>query len=57
MYGNEKKPSRVFEIYERLFEFKQEDRSISEFMENSKVLLMKVRKEDGGFLGLEFLIL
>jgi len=31
MYGNEKNLSRVFEIYERLFELKQEDRSVPEF--------------------------
>ena len=31
MYDNEKNPSRVFEIYERLFELKHEDRSVPEF--------------------------
>ena len=31
MYGNEKSPSRVFEMYERLFELKQRDRSVLEF--------------------------
>ena len=31
MYGNEKNLSRVFEIYERLFEFKQGDKSVPEF--------------------------
>ena len=30
MYSNEKSPSRVFEIYERLFELKQGDRSVPE---------------------------
>ena len=33
MYGNEKNHSRVFEIYEHLFELKQEDRSVLEFYE------------------------
>ena len=33
MYGNEKNPSRVFEIYERPFELKQGDRSVHEFYE------------------------
>ena len=32
MYGNEKNPSRVFEIFiERLFELKQGDRPVPEF--------------------------
>jgi len=31
MYGKEKDPSRVFEIYERLFELKQGDKSVAEF--------------------------
>jgi len=31
MYGNEKNPSRVSEIYEWLFELKQRDRFVHEF--------------------------
>ena len=31
MYGNEKNPSMMFEIYERLFELKQGDRYVPEF--------------------------
>jgi len=31
MYSNEKNPSRVFVIYERLFELKPRDRSVPEF--------------------------
>ena len=31
MYDNEKNPSRVFEIYERLFDLKQGDRYVPEF--------------------------
>jgi len=31
MYGNKKNPSRVFEIYERLFELKQWDKYVPEF--------------------------
>ena len=31
MYENEKNLSRVFEIYERLFELKQGDRSVPKF--------------------------
>ena len=31
MYENEKNPSRMFEIYERLFELKQRDRYVSKF--------------------------
>ena len=30
IYNNEKNPSRVFEIYWRLFELKQEDKSVPE---------------------------
>ena len=40
MYGNEKNPSRVFEIYERLFELKHGDRTVPEFYGELKVLLM-----------------
>jgi len=36
MYGNEKNPSRGFEIYEHLFELKQGDEFIPEFMTNSR---------------------
>jgi len=39
MYGNEKNPSRVFEIYERLFELKQGDRSVPEFYKQLKGLI------------------
>ena len=39
MYGNKKNPSRVFEIYERLFEFKQRDRSVLEFHDELKGLI------------------
>jgi len=31
MYENKKNPSRIFEIYEPLFELKQGDQSLSEF--------------------------
>ena len=31
MYGNEKNLSRVFELYECLFELKQRDKSVPEF--------------------------
>ena len=39
MYENEKNISRVFEIYERLFELKQRDRSVSEFYDEVKSLI------------------
>jgi len=39
MYGNEKNPSKVFEIYERLFELKQGDTSVSEFNGELKGLI------------------
>ena len=39
MYDNEKNPSRVFGIYERLFELKQGDRSVSEFYGELKGLI------------------
>jgi len=39
MYGNEKNPSRVFEIYERLFELKHEDKSVLEFYGELKSLI------------------
>ena len=37
MYENEKNLSRVFEINERLFEFKQEDNLSPSFIKNSRV--------------------
>ena len=39
MYDNEKNPSRVFKIYERLFEHKQGDRSVPEFYGELKSLI------------------
>jgi len=39
MYGNKKNPSRVFEIYQRLFELKQRDRSVPEFYDELKGLI------------------
>ena len=39
MYANEKNPSRVFEIYERLFELKQGDKSVTEFYGELKGLI------------------
>jgi len=39
MYENEKNPSRVFEIYKRMFELKQGDRSVPEFYGELKVLI------------------
>ena len=39
MYGNEKNPSRVFEIYERLFELKQEAISGLKFYSKLKGLI------------------
>jgi len=36
MYGNEN-PSKVFEIYERMFELKQRDKSVAEFYRELKV--------------------
>ena len=43
MYGNEKNPSRVFEIYERLFKLKQETDLCLSSMANSKVLLISYK--------------
>ena len=40
MYGNEKNYSRVLEIYERLFELNQGDKSNTSFMANSRALSM-----------------
>jgi len=39
IYDNEKNSSRVFEIYERLFELKQGDRSVPEFYGELKSLI------------------
>jgi len=39
MYGNEKNPSRVFEIHERLFELKHGDESVPEFYGEVKDLI------------------
>ena len=39
MYENEKNPSGVFEIYERLFKLKQEDQSVPEFYRELKSLM------------------
>jgi len=39
MYENEKNPSRVFEIYERLFELKQRDKFVPEFYGELKGLI------------------
>ena len=39
MYGNEKNPSRVFEIYELLFEFEQGDKFVPEFYGELKSLI------------------
>ena len=39
MYGNEKNPSRVFEIYERLFKLRQGDIYVSEFYRELKSLI------------------
>ena len=40
MHDNEKNLSKVFEIYEHLFELKQGDRSMSEFYSELKGLMM-----------------
>ena len=39
MYGNERNPSRVFKIYERVFELKQGDRFVPEFYGEFKGLI------------------
>ena len=39
MYENEKNLSKVFEIYERLFELKQVDRSVPEFYGEARCLI------------------
>jgi len=43
MYGNEKNLSRVFEIYERLFELEQGYKSVLEFYGELKGLIDEVR--------------
>ena len=43
MYNNEKNLSRVFEIYEHLFELKQRDRSVPEFYGELKNLTDKLK--------------
>ena len=40
MYENEKNSSKVFEIYERLFELKQRDKSVAKFYGELKGLVM-----------------
>jgi len=39
IYDNEKNPSSVFEIYERMFELKQGDRFVLEFYNELKGLI------------------
>jgi len=39
VYGNEKNPSKVFEIYKRLFELRQGDGSVPAFYEELKCLI------------------
>ena len=39
MYCNEKNSSRIFEIYEYLFELKQGDKSVADFYEELKGLI------------------
>jgi len=39
VYGNEKNPSRMFEVYERMFELKQGDRCMPEFYGEFKSLI------------------
>jgi len=36
IYGNKKNPSRIFEIYEHLFELKQEDKFVPELYRELK---------------------
>jgi len=43
MYGNEKNPSMIFEIYERLFELKEGDKSVSEFYGELKSLVNELK--------------
>ena len=43
MYGNENNPSRVFKIYERLFELKQGDRFVPEFYGELKGLIYELK--------------
>jgi len=42
-YDNENNPSRVFEIYEILFELKQGDRSVPEFYGELKDLINELK--------------
>jgi len=42
MYENEKNPSRVFEIYECMFDIKQGDKSVAEFYRELKSLVDEV---------------
>ena len=39
MYDNKKNPSRVFKIYEHMFELKQGDKSLVEIYEKLKSLV------------------
>jgi len=52
MYGNEKISSRVFEIYERLFELKQGDRSVLKYYGEVKVLIdeLEMHRHWGGIV-------
>jgi len=43
MYDNEKNPSRVFEIYERLFELNQGEKSVSKFYGELKGLIDELK--------------
>ena len=43
MYGNEKNPSRVYEIYECLFELKHGDKHVSEFYRELKSLIEELK--------------
>jgi len=43
MYDNEKNLSRVFELFERLFELKQGDRYVPEFYDELKSLIDGLR--------------
>ena len=45
MYENEKNPSRVFEIYKRLFELKQGVQYVREFYEELKSLIDELKMQ------------
>jgi len=45
IYVNENNPSRVFEIYERMFELKQGDRSVLEFYRELKSLIDELKMQ------------